>query len=104
MSGKRAQATALSRSRLSPLSAVILEHKDDLRLVGPGLKTMCSAEGREEIIHCLFIGDVNGRELELDSFSLRIPQQVIRADADVEHISRRDPRRIVIGIRRSRHR
>src|ERR1700722_15398284 len=58
---------------------------------------MRAAEGGKEVVEGIFVGDVDGRELQAD-FALVSVEQVVVSHRHVEEVARRDARRVVIVV------
>ena len=66
--------TKISSGHPNSAGGWLLKSKSDLYLVRSGLKKMRSAEGREEVIHRLFVSKINNRKLQFDSLAIGTPQ------------------------------
>src|SRR5262245_3842234 len=76
------------------------EHQSQLRRERARSDEVCAAESREEIIESVFVGQVYRRQTK--GYAVVVgAQEVIGSDAQIEKVSRRDARRVVIVISRS---
>ena len=59
---------------------------------------MSPAEGGLEVIESNLIGDVGNRETKRHMRVVALIEQIVRAEADIEDVTRRDTRRVLIVI------
>ena len=58
---------------------------------------MRAAEGGEEVVERVLVGDVDGRQVEIRLVLVRV-EDVVLADRDVEQVARRNARRVVVVV------
>src|SRR5271157_2069485 len=80
-----------------------LETESDLGGDGPRRYIVRTAERRQEVIECQFVGHVDGRDLRTP-FVFIAMEQVFVADGQIKQTSRRDARWVAIGVLRARRR
>lgn len=76
----------------------MLKQQLDFCLIGPRLNEVRAAEGRQEVVQGLLIGQVHDAELQGGSSSLFASEQIVRPDRQIKQIARSDAGRIRVRI------
>lgn len=75
----------------------VLEVETDFRRQRAWRYVVRAAEGGKEVVERVFVGDVDGGKLRAP-FEAFAVEEVVVADRDVEQITRRDPRRVMVIV------
>src|SRR4029077_3585309 len=76
-----------------------LEVEPDLRRQCTRCHVVRAAEGGKEVVQSVFVGDIDGRELQTH-LVLVATEDVVVSDGNIEQASRRDTRRILVVVLR----
>jgi len=85
----------------SPTGEHLLEVESDLSRKRTRRYVVRAAEGREEVVERVLVGDVDCSELETH-LVLIAAEDVVVPDGNVEKATRRDPRRVLVIVLRIR--
>lgn len=64
---------------------------------------MRATEGRQEVIQCILVGHINGRQVEV-RLEMLLVEDVLFANRRIEQVARRNALRVMIVVARSRSR
>src|ERR1700722_4596740 len=74
-----------------------LEVEPELRCQSPRRHVVGAAESGEEVVECVFVGYVDGRQLQAHFIFISV-EQVVVSDGDIKKTSTRNARRILVVV------
>ncbi len=97
-SGNQRRAEETLRTCLRSIAVVALEVEADLGRQGARCYVVRAAEGGEEVVQGVLVGDVDGGEAQAPAAVLFAAEEVVLSDGEIEEVAWSDARRVLVVV------